>query len=136
MLVSEEIMKDIHISHKALLRNITKNTLPDTETFKPGIRPESSNNQISLFNNISPEREVSNNNRSIKITQFDCTTNNSKRTDRKGNEICKHGKQRITFCDKITNNKLVDIINIESFKQYNKIEEVNYTDDHSCCIIV
>ncbi len=136
MLVSEEIKKNNFMSDKDLLRNISKNTLPDTETFKPEIRHESSKNQIFLLNKISPEKEVSNNNRSIKISQLECTTSNLKRTDRKGNEICKHGKQRITFCDKINKNKLVDIINIESFKQYNKIEEVAYIDNHGCCIIM
>ncbi len=48
-----------------------------------------------------------------------------KRYDRKGVEIKKGGKQKLTFIDKIGKRKLIETIPIESFKEYNLIEEVN-----------
>ena len=58
-----------------------------------------------------------------------------KRYDRNGNEIKKGGKQKLCFIDKIGKGKLVDTIAIESFKQYNLIEEVSEDRKNSCCFI-
>ena len=58
-----------------------------------------------------------------------------KRYDRNGNEIKKGGKQKITFIDKIGKGKLIDTIPIESFKEYNLIEEVSEDRKNSCCYI-
>ena len=58
-----------------------------------------------------------------------------KRYDRNGNEIKKGGKQKLCFIDKIGKGKLVDTIAIESFKQYNLIEEVSEDRKNTCCFI-
>ena len=58
-----------------------------------------------------------------------------KRYDRTGIEIKKGGKQKLSFMDKIGKGKLVDTIAIESFKEYNLIEEVSDDKKHSCCYV-
>ena len=58
-----------------------------------------------------------------------------KRYDRKGIEIKKGGKQKLTFIDKIGKGKLIETIQIESFKEYNLIEEVCDDRKNSCCNI-
>ena len=45
-------------------------------------------------------------------------------------------QKRVNFIDKISNKKLVDIVNIESFKEYNIMEEPNPSSKNNCCIIL
>ena len=59
-----------------------------------------------------------------------------KRVDRFGEPITKGGKQKVTFIDRITKNNFTDVIKIESFKDYNKMEEVISTSKNNCCIVI
>jgi len=82
------------------------------------------NNNILVINKISPTDKI--------------LIKNKKRFDYFNNEIKKNGKQKITFLDKINNKKkLVDTIEIESYKTYNIIDEpVSNSNKNSCCIIL
>ena len=58
------------------------------------------------------------------------------RLDSFGNPISKKGKQKISFIDKISKTNFVDVINIESFKTYNKMEEISSPNmQNNCCLI-
>ena len=59
-----------------------------------------------------------------------------KRVDRNNNPITKGGKQKVTFIDKITNSNFTEVIKVESFKEYNKMEEVSNSHKNNCCILV
>ena len=60
-----------------------------------------------------------------------------KRLDRFGVPISKGGKQKVTFIDKITKNNFFEIINIESFKDFNKMEEMKTSHhNNTCCVII
>ena len=60
-----------------------------------------------------------------------------KRLDRFGCPITKGGKQRVTFIDKITNTNFIEVINIESFKDFNKMEEIKSSHQtNTCCVII
>ena len=62
-----------------------------------------------------------------------------KRTDANGNPITKGGKQKVTFIDKITNKSFYNIIEIENFKEYNKMNGIksnNSNKFNSCCVII
>jgi hypothetical protein len=63
-------------------------------------------------------------NKIVETTQNQDTTNKKERLDFYGNVIKKKNKKRIkvSFIDYVTSQPLVDIINIESFKNYNFIE--------------
>jgi hypothetical protein len=58
-----------------------------------------------------------------------------KRFDRLGNEICKNGKQKVTFIDKVSERSLKEYINVENFKEYNKMEDINLAQHNGCCLI-
>ena len=140
MLINEEKRNDIDLSIKKIIRLKTNNNIQEIETL-PSVMPEIKTNQISILNNLMPEKEITSpfiRNKNPKQFKFANSNNElfSKRIDRNGNEICKNGKQRVTFIDKITNNKLVDFINVENFKKYNKIEEeINFVEHNGCCLI-
>ena len=115
------------------------------ETFKNlKDRAEININQFSL-NNFKPEQEIqkSKNNKSIKIknnnkqSQKKDSIKNEKKVNIYGNIMNIKIKKNVKFIDKITKNKLAEIINIESFKKYNKMEEVSDSNNHNnCCIII
>ena len=59
-----------------------------------------------------------------------------KRYDNYGNLITKNGKQKVTFIDKVKQVNFMDVIQIESFKEYNVTEEINtknISSFNSCC---
>ena len=59
-----------------------------------------------------------------------------KRVDRFGTAITRGGKHRVTFIDRITKNNLIEVIKVESYKDYNKMEEVVAGNKKNfCCII-
>ena len=82
------------------------------------------NNNILVINKISPTNKI--------------LIKNKKRLDYFNNEIKKNGKQKITFLDKINNKKkLVETIEIESYKKYNIMDEpISNSNKNSCCIIL
>jgi hypothetical protein len=82
------------------------------------------NNNILVINKISPTNKI--------------LIKNKKRLDYFNNEIKKNGKQKITFLDKINNKKkLVDTIQIESYKAFNIMDEPSSNSNkNSCCIIL
>ena len=60
-----------------------------------------------------------------------------KRLDRFGCPITKGGKQRVTFIDKITKSNFYEVVKIESFKDYNKMEEIKSSNHtNTCCVII
>ena len=61
--------------------------------------------------------------------------NTSKRVDRNNIPITKGGKQKVTFIDRVTGGGFVDVIKVESFKEYNKMEEVSSSHKNHCCIL-
>ena len=65
------------------------------------------------------------------------------RTDIYGNVISKKNKKKVkvSFIDKVTTQNLVNVIEIESFKNYNYIfgmpkeEKIDKTTNCQCCLI-
>ena len=93
------------------------------------------NNNILVINKISPEKSINNSN------AFDMEDLNSpkRRCDVKGNEIDKNIKKHgVTFIDKITKKRFVDVVDIESFKEFNIPEDIEEEkkQKNSCCVIV
>ena len=132
MTFGEEKKYNKHFSSKTISQQLSQ----DTESFSKAVNvlPKYINKRrISLIKCIISEKDIPLSNKTLQTYQ---SFNTSKRIDRNGNEICKNGKQKVTFIDNISNNKLVDIINVESFKLYNQVEEVSCLANHnSCCNI-
>ena len=129
MLLNEDKQYCCNSPKSNFVRIITPNTQPETDTFSP---IPSQDNQISFLNNNMPE-QIPN----IMKKKTSKSSSNNKRIDRNGNIICKNGRQKITFIDKISKNKITDIIKVESFKEYNKMEEItsNCVVHNGCCLI-
>ena len=53
-----------------------------------------------------------------------------KRVDRNNIPITKGGKQKVTF-----KNNFTEVIKVESFKEYNKMEEVTSSHKNHCCVL-
>jgi len=59
-----------------------------------------------------------------------------KRMDRFGTPITHGGKHRVTFIDRLTKNNFIEVIKVESFKDYNKMEEVSINSKKNLCCII
>ena len=124
--------------NKALNRVVTQKTNAETDKLNPSGSPEIfTNNHNSVINKIIPENEVQsiNNKKDDKIKENKLNSNNSnlkgKRVDRFGNPIIKKGKQKVSL-----SNNFAEIIKIESYKEYNKMEEVSTSSQqNNCCVI-
>ena len=92
------------------------------------ITNNNNSHNIYVINNYFEEKKTKEN---LPIGKW----KDGKRYDRKGIEIKKGGKQKLTFIDKIGKGKLIETIQIESFKEYNLIEEVCDDRKNSCCNI-
>ena len=142
-----------------LKRVITEQTRPETNPYNGG-----NNNLNSIINNNDmfhmlkvPKsdrgnienniiKEIDSNDNTDKLCINTNVKNNSntnvnihfahKRFDHFGTLITKGGKQKITFIDKITKNTLTDVVKIESYKEYNKMEETANEKRNNCCILI
>ena len=129
--------------NKALNRVVTQKTNAETDKLNPSGNPEIfNNNHNSVINKIIPEDEIQsiNNKKEDKKNENMLNSNNNnlkgKRVDRFGNPIIKKGKQKVSFMDKMTSNNFAEIIKIESYKEYNKMEEVSTSSQqNNCCVI-
>ena len=96
----------------------------------------SKTNKVSdknLINDI-----ILNNPRLNKVKTF----NNEKRTDKFGNMIIHGGKQKVTFIDRVSKKNLTEVVKIENYKEYNKMEEFNNKNQgdncsmNNCCFLL
>ena len=118
MLLSVANKKEIDIS--------AKKTKPTQENEEISNDKKSNEKEMQLFKYKATENNIK-----------EESNNNNKRVDKYGNPIVKKGKQRVTFIDKVTTRKFEDVIKIESFKDYNKTEEVKSKNAfNTCCFLV
>ena len=101
-------------------------------------------NNNNMVKDITPKDEDSNKNKLCLNTNIKKGSKKNidlyflpKRLDRFGCPILKGGKQRVTFIDKITKTNFVEVIKIESFKEFNKMEEIKSSNHrNTCCEII
>ena len=101
-------------------------------------------NNNNMVKDITPKEEDSNKNKLCLNTNIKKGSKKNidlyflpKRLDRFGVPILKGGKQKVTFIDKITKTNFVEVIKIESFKEFNKMEEVKSSNHrNTCCEII
>ena len=58
------------------------------------------------------------------------------RRDRLGNEIFHGGKYKVTFIDKVTKKNFSEVIKVENYKEYNKMEEPSSNRGNGCCLLI
>ena len=59
-----------------------------------------------------------------------------KRYDNFGNLITHGGKHKVTFIDRVSNKNFIEYINVEKYKEYNKMEEITPKNMNGCCALV
>jgi hypothetical protein len=99
-------------------------------------KPTQASDEISNVEIEKQELEQDNQSFHKRITEKIISTN--QRIDKYGNPIKKGGRQRVTFIDKINSGNFTDVIPIESFKEFNKVDEFPTTDKNafnSCCSV-
>ena len=93
------------------------------------------NNKLSTGNiKTSKTNEQSNNNKDIKKNK---NTHHGKRVDKFGNPIIHGGKHKVTFLDRVSKNNIIEVIKVDNYKEYNKMEDQNHSSGNSngCCFI-
>ena len=45
------------------------------------------------------------------------------------------GKQKVTFIDRVSNNNFTEVVKVENFKKYNKMEQPSSNAGYNCCIL-
>ena len=60
----------------------------------------------------------------------------NKRFDMFGNQITHGGKHKTSFIDRISKNNLIEVIKVENWKEYNKMEEVTPSRGNGCCLVI
>ena len=139
MLVINNVTDENKIKLKRVITEITgpeTNTIPKTETAKIEgkiieeitDKKDDTNSKDKLHLKTNINNKNTNKNIDLYFTP--------KRMDRNNNPIIKGGKQKVTFIDKITNSNFTEVIKVESFKEYNKMEEVSNSHKNNCCILV
>ena len=88
--------------------------------------PETNNKILNLNNKHGNDIFNNNINEKNNMILSNSKTLSTKQTNQK----------RVNFIDKISNKKLVEIVNIESFKEYNIMEDPNPSSKNNCCIIL
>ena len=93
-----------------------------------------------LSKDISPNEDVNNKNKLCLNTNIDKSSKKKldnyftqQRLDKFGTPITKGGKQKVTL-----KKGFIQYIDIESFKEFNKMEEVKSSSiqKHTCCIVI
>ena len=64
------------------------------------------------------------------------TFNKDNRIDRFGNIIAHGGKQKVSFIDKVSKNKFTEVVNIENYKEYNKMDDCHNNQRNGCCLLL
>ena len=109
--------------------NIGFNNLNSNKNTKNVTNKEISNN---LNKNDLDDKNNPTNNKNNKLNK------NEKgiRRDRLGNEIYKGGKYKVTFIDKVTKKNFSEVIKVENYKEYNKMEEPSNSRGNGCCLFI
>ena len=118
-----------------LPRAVTKKSSQETDAFGRSDLPDLDNNLQIISKKSGPDNDSKiDQSKKLNIDSNNIKQLNIKRMDSFGNPIIKKGKQKISFK---TQNKLVEFISIESYKEYNKMEEISHYNNmqNNCCII-
>jgi hypothetical protein len=139
---------------KNLDENKLKGIENETSTRKKneGISKDNDNIGFNNLNSNNKTKNIANKEITNSINKKDSeeknnpTTNNKNnklnknekgiRRDRSGNEIFRGGKYKVTFIDKVTNKNFSEVIKVENYKEYNKMEEPSSNRGNGCCSLI
>ena len=90
-----------------------------------------------FYNQIYYELKQKKNINNSKISKSK-TFETGKRKDRYGNMIIHGGKQKVTFIDRVSNYNFTEVVKVENYKEYNKMEEPTESGNRGfiCCFLL
>ena len=139
-------MKEVKLSDK-LLKELEKDSKTNQKENPPTSKQENiSFKDINQNNNI-PKKDLANKNNSTDREKEKNVISNSilnkaktfetrKRLDRFGNMIIHGGNHKVTFIDRVSKNNFTEVVKVENFKEYNKMEETSNSRGNGCCLIL
>ena len=89
------------------------------------------NNQNTERDRVK-EKNVISNSKINKAKTFET----GKRTDRFGNMIIHGGNHKVTFIDRVSKNNFTEVVKVENYKEYNKMEDSSNNKGNGCCLIL
>ena len=90
------------------------------------------NNNKNTDRDRDKEKNVISNSKINKAKTFET----GKRTDRFGNMIIHGGNHKVTFIDRVSKNNFTEVVKVENFKEYNKMEDISNNKGNGCCYIL
>ena len=90
------------------------------------------NNNPNSEKNRDKEKNAISNSKINKAKTFETR----KRTDRFGNMIIHGGNHKVTFIDRVSKNNFTEVVKVENYKEYNKMEEIYNNKGNGCCFIL
>ena len=139
-------MIEVKISDK-LLKELEKDSKTNQKENPPTSKQENiSFKDINQNNNI-PKKDLANKNNNTDREKEKNVISNSilnkaktfetrKRLDRFGNMIIHGGNHKVTFIDRVSKNNFTEVVKVENFKEYNKMEETSNSRGNGCCLIL
>ena len=139
-------MKEVKLSDK-LLKELEKDSKTNQKENPPTSKQENiSFKDINQNNNI-PKKDLANKNNNTDREKEKNVISNSilnkaktfetrKRLDRFGNMIIHGGNHKVTFIDRVSKNNFTEVVKVENFKEYNKMEETSNSRGNGCCLIL
>ena len=135
-MLENELNKNIKSSEKRekiqLEEDLTPKGEENPKNFNDIAIYEKATQKLERINEFAKKKNSKN------IEEFNKTKSREldKRQDNFGNIIEHGGKQKIAFLDKITKGNFVEVIKIENYKEYNKLEEPTPSSANGCCILI
>ena len=105
------------------------------------IKNKNFNKEISSKDNIQKEHNNKDTPQSLKNSINFCKAQTKsreidKRYDIFGNLMQHKGNHHVSFIDRVSKNNFVEVIKIDNYKEYNKMEEIAPTNGNGCCVII
>ena len=134
MKLNNENNNATNLSKKSLLKIMDPSSQNNMLPISPNQISDVNTAQVTFINDLSLKI--------VETNKFSFKNNlnaekNHQRIDRFGNRIIKKGKHKVSFIDKITKTKFEEVINVECYKSYNKMETVyGSSSKNGCCEIM
>ena len=114
--------------------NINENDIINKKSTDDIINENNQNNNNNK--NMNDKKNININSSKInKAKTFEA----GKRKDRYGNMIIHGGKHKVTFIDRVSKNNFTEVVKVENYKEYNKMEEITESGNRGnlcCCFLL
>ena len=145
--LSDDLMKEIEKGSLSKIKDEPESKKQENLGFN-NINSNDIINKKSTEDIINENKQNNNNNKNINDKQKKNINNSKinkaktfetgKRKDRYGNMIIHGGKQKVTFIDRVSKNNFTEVVKVENYKEYNKMEEPTESGSRGniCCLLL